>query len=190
MTETSSKPPLTPAQQRLNDLWEKHLREEFVTRDTEATLDTMVPDAYVNHVPVMTGGLGHQALRAFYSTLFIPQMPPDTETVSVSRTIGVDRIVDEMIFRFTHTIEMDWMLPGIAPTGKRVECPLVVIVHFRDGKLANEHIYWDQASVLVQLGLLDPTNLPVSGAECAAKLADPTLPSNALIYRHSATRNV
>ena len=175
MTEASPKPPLTPAQQRLNDLWEKHLREEFVTRDTEATLDTMVPDAYVNHVPVMTGGLGHQALRAFYSKLFIPQMPPDTETVPVSRTIGPDRIVDEMIFRFTHTLGMEWMLPGVAPTGKRVEVPLVVIVHFRDGKLAHEHIYWDQASVLKQIGLLSDTTLPIHGAETAKKVLK-TLP--------------
>jgi len=183
MTEATAKPPLTPAQQRLNDLWEKHLHEEFVARDTEATLDTMVPDAYVNHVPVMTGGLGHQALRAFYSTRFIPQMPPDTETVPVSRTIGVDRIVDEMIFRFTHSMEMEWMLPGVAPTGKRVEIPLVVIVHFRDGKLAHEHIYWDQASVLVQLGLLHPEGLPVAGAQTARKVVDPRLPSNELIAR-------
>src|SRR5262249_59136011 len=101
MTETSSKPPLTPAQQRLNDLWEKHLREEFVTRDTEATLDTMVPDAYVNHVPVMTGGLGHHALRAFYSTLFIPQMPPDTETVPPSPPIAPAPPFADIIFPST-----------------------------------------------------------------------------------------
>jgi carboxymethylenebutenolidase len=91
--------------------------------------------------------------------------------------------VDDMIFEFTHTIKMDWMLPGLAPTGKHVKVPLVVIVHFRDGKLAHEHIYWDQASVLVQLGLLDPSTLPVAGAETARKLADPTLPSNQLSER-------
>ncbi len=135
-------PRLTAEQQRLNDLWEAHVRDEFVTRDTDATLDTMVPDAYVNHVPVMTGGVGREALRAFYARLFIPQMPPDTEIVPVSRTIGTDRLVDEMIFRFTHTMEMEWMLPGVPPTGKRVEIPLVAIVHFREGKLAHEHIYW------------------------------------------------
>ena len=141
----------------LNDLWEEHLRHEFATRDVDATLRTMVSDAYVNHVPVMTGGLGHEALCEFYSKRFIPKMPPDTEILPVSRTIGTDQIVDEMIFRFTHTIEMDWMLPGLRPTGKRVAIPLVAIVHFRDGKVAHEHIYWDQASVLVQLGLLDPS---------------------------------
>jgi len=172
----------------LGKLWEEHLRGEFATKDTEATLKTMVPDAYVNHIPVLTGGVGHEELREFYSKHFIPKMPPDTKIVPVSRTIGEERLVDEMIFQFTHTMEMDWMLPGIAPTGKRVECPLVVIVHFRDGKLANEHIYWDQASVLAQLGLLDAAKLPVAGIETAKKLADPNLPSNRLIERAKAGR--
>ena len=106
----------------------------------------------------------------------------------ISRTIGDDRLVDEMVFKFTHTIAMDWMLPGIAPTGKRVEVPLVVIVHFRDGKLAHEHIYWDQASVLVQLGLLDSSTLPVAGVDSAHKVLDPSLPSNALIQRAERKR--
>ena len=179
----SAKARLAPEQESLNNLWEEHLRDEFTTQDTEATLETMVPDAYVNHIPVLTGGVGHAQLREFYSRHFIPKMPPDTDIVPVSRTIGAERLVDEMIFRFTHTIEMDWMLPGIAPTGKRVECPLMVIVHFRDGKLANEHIYWDQASVLVQLGLLEAGKLPVAGVETARKLANPSLPSNHLIER-------
>jgi carboxymethylenebutenolidase len=179
---------LSPAEQTLTELWEKHLGEEFTTRDTEATLETMVPDAYVNHIPVLTGGVGLDQLRVFYSQHFIPKMPPDTDIIPISRTIGTERLVDEMIFRFTHTIEMDWMLPGIAPTGKRVECPLVVIVHFRDGKLSNEHIYWDQASVLVQLGLLDADKLPVAGLESARKLADPSLPSNHLIERAKVGR--
>jgi carboxymethylenebutenolidase len=186
--ERSREARLTPAQQTLNDRWEEHLRDEFTTQDTTATLETMVPDAYVNHIPVLTGGVGHEELREFYSRHFIPKMPSDTEIVPISRTIGTERLVDEMIFRFTHTIEMDWMLPGIAPTGKRVECPLVVIVHFREGKLSNEHIYWDQASVLVQLGLLEAANLPVAGLESARKLADPSLPSNHLIERAKAGR--
>jgi carboxymethylenebutenolidase len=180
---------LAPEQQLLNDLWEKHLREEFTTHDTNATLDTMVPNAYVNHIPVLTGGVGREQLSEFYSQHFIPRMPPDTEIVPVSRTIGTERLVDEMIFRFTHTVEMDWMLPGVAPTGKRVECALVVIVHFREGKLAHEHIYWDQASVLVQLGLIDSSSLPVAGKETARKLSDPGLPSNDLIRRAQAARS-
>ena len=174
---------LTPAQETLQQLWEEHVRHEFNTRNHEETLGTMVEDAYVNHIPVLTGGVGKDELREFYSKRFIPQMPPDTEMTAISRTIGNDQLVDEMVFKFTHTIRMDWMLPGIAPTGKRVEVPLVAIVRFREGKLAHEHIYWDQASVLVQLGLLDPGTLPVAGVDSARKALDPSLPSNALMSR-------
>jgi len=174
---------LTPAQEILQQLWEEHVRHEFATHNTEDTLATMVEDAYVNHIPVLTGGVGKDELREFYSKRFIPQMPPDTEMTPISRTIGSDQLVDEMVFKFTHTIPMDWMLPGIAPTGKRVEVPLVAIVRFREDKLAHEHIYWDQASVLVQLGLLDAGTLPVAGVESARKALDPSLPSNALMDR-------
>jgi carboxymethylenebutenolidase len=176
---------LASAQQTLSSRWDDHVKYEFATRNTDDTLETMVPDAYVNHVPVMTGGVGHDELREFYSKRFIPQMPPDTGMTPVSRTIGVDRIVDEMVFEFTHTSKMDWMLPGIEPTGKHVRVALVVIVHFRDGKLAHEHIYWDQASVLSQLGLIDSSKLPVAGVESAEKVLDPTLPSNQFMDRIS-----
>jgi carboxymethylenebutenolidase len=154
----------------LSQLWEEHTSHEFVTRDTEATLETMVDDAYVNHVPVMTGGAGKDALRVFYSRDFIPSMPPDTTLTPISRTVGENQLVDEMIFSFTHTQEMPWMLPGVAPTNRRVEVPLVAIVQFREGKLAHEHIYWDQASVLKQIGLLTDATLPVCGAETARKV--------------------
>ena len=181
--QTDTTPNLTSAQETLNHLWEDHVRYEFSTRNTDDTLATMVEDAYVNHIPVLTGGSGRDELREFYSKRFIPQMPPDTEMTPVSRTIGEDQIVDEMVFKFTHTIPMDWMLPGISPTGKRVEVPLVAIVRVRDGKLAHEHIYWDQASVLVQIGLLDPARLPVVGIESAKKVLDPSLPANELMQR-------
>jgi carboxymethylenebutenolidase len=157
-------------QAELAQLWEAHTAHEFSTRDTEATLATMVEDAYVNHVPVLTGGAGKDALRAFYSQDFIPRMPPDTKLTPISRTVGEDQLVDEMIFSFTHTQEMPWMLPGIAPTNRYVEVALVAIVRFRDGKLAHEHIYWDQASVLKQIGLMTDPALPVFGAESARKV--------------------
>lgn len=181
--QTDGNPNLRSTQETLSQLWEDHVRYEFSARNTEETLATMVEDAYVNHIPVLTGGVGQDELREFYSKRFIPQMPPDTEMTAVSRTIGEDQLVDEMIFKFTHTIRMDWMLPGVAPTGKRVEVPLVAIVRFREGKLAHEHIYWDQASVLVQLGLIDAAKLPVAGIESARKVLDPTLPANALMRR-------
>ena len=175
---------LTPAQQALVKTWEEHLNGEFDTKNTENTLKTMVAGAHVNHVPVLTGGVGLDEVGKFYSTHFIPQMPPDTEITLVSRTIGNEQIVDEMIFKFSHTINMDWMVPGIAPTGQRVEVPIVAIIKFQDSKVAHEHIYWDQASVLVQLGLLDSDILPVAGKESAQKVLDPTsVPSNALIKR-------
>ena len=172
---------LTAAQEYLGQLWDEHVRYEFATQNTEDTLATMVEDAYVNHIPVLTGGVGRDELREFYSKRFIPQMPPDTEMTSISRTIGNNQLVDEMVFKFTHTIRMDWMLPGLAPTGRRVEVPLVAVVRFREGKLEHEHIYWDQASVLVQLGLLEAGTLPVVGIESARKALDPSLPSNALM---------
>ena len=154
----------------LTRLWEEHTNHEFSTRDTESTLSTMVEDAYVNHVPVLTGGAGKAALRAFYSVDFIPRMPADTKLTPISRTVGEEQLVDEMIFSFTHTQEMPWMLPGIPPTNRYVEVALVAIVRFRDGKIAHEHIYWDQASVLKQIGLLTDPGLPVSGAESAHKV--------------------
>ena len=141
----------------------------------------MVEDAYVNHVPVMTGGFGKPELRQFYSAHFIPKMPPDLEMTSVSRTIGTDQLVEEMVLKFTHTVEIDWMLPRIPPTGRPLEVGLVVVVRFRDDKVAHEHIYWDQASVLAQVGLIDPADLPVAGAESARKVLDPRLPANTLM---------
>jgi carboxymethylenebutenolidase len=155
--------------------WEEHIGYEFSSRDVASTIATMVPDAYVNHIPVMTGGYGHEALRRFYQEDFISPMPADTSIQLVARTLGQDRLVDEIIFSFTHTAEMPWMLPGVPPTGRWVEVPLVVVVGFRDGKLAHERIYWDQASVLKQIGLLTDPSLPVFGAETAHKLLNPAI---------------
>jgi len=168
-------------------LWDKHTEYEFATRDVNATMATMVAQPYVNHIPTMTGGVGHDHLKRFYKYHFIPKTPQDTKLVPISRTIGEGIVVDEMLFCFTHDIEVDWMLPGVAPTGKYVEIPLVAIVKFRGDKLYNEHIYWDQASVLVQIGKLDPKGLPVAGVETARKLLDETLPSNTLMKKWGET---
>lgn len=174
----------------LSALWELHLTHEFDTRNVDATMATMVAEPYVNHIPTLTGGVGHDELKHFYSHHFVHANPPDTAMTPVSRTIGATQIVDELIMSFTHTTEIDWMLPGVAPTGKRVEIPLVAIVKFRGDKLYHEHIYWDQASVLVQIGVLDPTGLPVAGVETARKLLDETVPSNRLMPRWQPTRAV
>ena len=168
-------------------LWEAHCRHEFETRDVDATMATMVPVPYVNHVPTMTGGVGHDQLKRFYKYHFIGDNPPDIGFTPVSRTVGADQIVDEMVVGFTHTSEIDWMLPGVPPTGRKVEIPLVAIVRFVGDKVAHEHIYWDQASVLVQVGLLDPTGLPVAGVETARKVVDNDRPSNELMPRWKAS---
>ncbi|MEM5318139.1 dienelactone hydrolase family protein [Paraburkholderia sp. JHI869] len=167
----------------LSALWEEHLAQEFATRDVDATMATMVAEPYVNHIPTLTGGVGYKELKRFYRHHFVHANPPDTAITPISRTVGATQIVDEMLFCFTHTTEIDWMLPGIAPTGKRVEIPLLAVVKFRGNKLYHEHIYWDQASVLVQIGLLDPRGLPTTGADTARKLLDETLPSNTLMQR-------
>jgi carboxymethylenebutenolidase len=175
---------LTPEQRDMVALWEQHLRAEFQDRYARASCDTMVATPYVNHVPVLTGGVGRRQLEHFYGKYFIPGMPPDVELVPISRTVGQNRIVDEFVFRCTHTVQMDWLLPGVAPTGRPLELVTVVIVTFEGGKIHHEHIHWDQASALVQLGLLDPAGLPVSGVESARKALDPrSVPSNLLMKR-------
>ena len=163
----------------LDTLWEKHLEGEFATCDPDATIQTMVPDAYVNHVPTMIGGHGARELYRYYKYHFIPQMK-GSSLIPVSRTIGADRLVDEFVACFKHDKENDTILPGIKPTGKDVRLPMVAIVQFRGNKLYKEHLYWDQASVLRQIGLLDADKLPVTGAEASEKVLDDSLPLNTL----------
>jgi carboxymethylenebutenolidase len=165
----------------LEALWEAHCRCEFETRDVDATMATMVAEPYVNHIPTMTGGVGNNELKRFYKYHFIGVNPPDFRLTPISRTVGIDRVVDEFVVQFTHTTEIDWMLPGIPPTGCKVSVPTVAIVQFDGNKLVHEHIYWDQASVLVQIGKLDPSGLPVVGAAQAEKVVGKSVPSNALM---------
>jgi len=175
---------LNTKQREMVEMWERHMAAEFKEKSIDATMVTMTSDPFVNHVAVMTGGVGGSAVRHFYSTYFIPAHPPDTEIVPVARTVGEDRLVDELIHKFTHTVEMPWMLPGIRPTGKRVEVAVVVVVEFKDGKIAGERIYWDQASVLAQVGLIDKEKLPASGIEASRKVINASNePSNNLIKR-------
>lgn len=167
----------------LSALWEEHIKHEFGTRDVPATMATMVAEPYVNHIPTMTGGVGAKELSRFYQNHFVHGNPPDMKLIPISRTVGALQIVDEFIMCFTHSTEIDWMLPNVAPTGKYVEIPMLGVIKFRGDKLYHEHIYWDQASVLVQIGLLNPEGLPVAGVETARKLLDETLPSNTLMGR-------
>src|SRR6266576_6554620 len=165
----------------LGDLFDQHVAFEFQNKDVDATMSTMVEDPTVIHVPVLTGGRGVDQLHAFYRDAFIPAWPDDVEVEQLSRTVGSERVVDELIIRFTHTCEMPFWLPGIAATGRHVEIPLVVVMGFDEGQVASEHIYWDQASLLSQIGLLVTANLPIAGSIQAQAIVDPAVALNGMI---------
>jgi len=186
---TTEKRTLTAAQKKLVTVWEQHMAAEFQHKSLEATMATMTADPVVNHVPVMTGGVGREQVAEFYGTHFIPNHPKDTEVRSVSRTVGNARIVDEIIHQFTHNISMPWILPGVPPSGKKGILAVIVVIEFEDGKISAERIYWDHASLLTQVGLLDPKRLPVVGKEEAAKVLHPEKqPSNRLIEQTGQRR--
>ena len=167
----------TMSQQAMMDVFKKHVDAELAG-DLATTMATMSADPHLNHVPTMAGGVGYEGVRNFYRDHLVGKFfPPDVKMTDVSRTVGENQIVEEVVISFTHTTTIDWLLPGVAPTGKPVEMAVAVIVGFKDGKISHEHIYWDQASVLVQIGLLDPKGLPVSGADSARKVLNPKLPS-------------
>lgn len=177
----------------LEGVWDHHLDirdQDGSPENIDSLLKTMTLDASVDHVPTMTGGVGKKRLKRFYTEFFTNSRPKDFKSTILSRTVGTDRIVDELLVSFTHNTEVPWMLPGIPPTGKEVEIAMVVIVGVRGGKVCTENVHWDQASVLVQIGLLDPAyvpksfktkesgkekevkSLPVLGPEAARKAAD------------------
>ena len=162
--------------ERMGALFGQHMEAE-IAGDLDRTIETMSPHPHLVNVPTMVGGSGREGVRRFYANRLIGQFfPPDVQFTTISRTCSPERLVDEMIIEFTHTHRIDWMLPGVEPTGRRVEVAFVVIVGIEGDKVAYEHIHWDQATVLVQIGLLDPAKLPVVGAGTVAKLRDPSLP--------------
>ncbi len=156
----------------LGAVFEQHITREFEDHDVDATMQTMTKEPYVHHVPVMTGGFGYEGVYNFYKNHFIGKMPNDTKIVRISRTVDKEQVVDEIILTFTPDKEIDFMLPSVAATGKNVEIACVVVMNFKDGKISHEHIYWDQASLFVQIGLLDPKSLPVTGREQAKRLLE------------------
>jgi len=154
----------------LGKVFNKHIKCEFEEKDVDATMKTMIKEPYVHHIPVLTGGVGYKGVYNFYKANFVGKMPADTNFISVSRTVGKDQVVDELILSFTHDIEIPAMLPAITPSGKYVEIPLVVVMKFKANKIAHEHIYWDQASLLAQIGLLDNKELPIIGIDQSKKI--------------------
>jgi len=167
---------LSAEQQAMVDLFQRHVDAE-IAGHLETTMATMTADPHLNHVASMAGGVDRDGVRAFYRDHLVGKFfPPDVKMTPVSRTVGQDQVVEELVISFTHTKPVDWILPGVAPTGKPIEVAVVVIVGLKEGKISQEHIYWDQASVLVQAGLIDPSGLPVCGAESARKVLNPKLP--------------
>jgi carboxymethylenebutenolidase len=165
------------SKQAMIEAFQKHVGAELAG-DLDTTMATMSAEPHLNHVPTMAGGVGRDGVRNFYRDHLVGKFfPPDVKMTSVSSTVGDTQIVDELFISFTHTTVIDWLLPGVAPTGKPVEMAVAVVVGFKDDKITHEHIYWDQAGVLVQVGLLDPKGLPVTGAESARKVLDPKLPA-------------
>jgi len=162
-------PDLTPSQQAMMRTLADHAKAETADRDLDATLATMTETPYLFLAPTLSGGEGSEGVRDFYRGL-MRQLPQDFKLTPVTRTIGSDRVVTEYILTFTHNVAMDWLLPGLAPTGKRVETPMIIIFTFQGEKLESERLYWDQASMLMQLGVLEPGALPITGTQSAQKL--------------------
>ncbi|KAK9366111.1 hypothetical protein V1509DRAFT_630915 [Lipomyces kononenkoae] len=184
-------------------IWDEHTYFEFENRSVPRTMSTMVQEPYVNHIPTLTGGVGRSRLAQFYQDHFVYCNPDDTALELVSRTVGIDRVIDEFVSSFTHTREIDWLIPGIPPTGKKLRIPVTAIVNIRGDRLSHEHISWDQATVLVQLGLMPEYlpfpyplpggklpaqgkrfeyRVPAAGVETARKLEDESsVPSNEML---------
>jgi carboxymethylenebutenolidase len=168
----------------LGAVFDAHVKAEFVDMDVAATMATMAPEPYLTHVPTLTGGTGRAEVEQFYRDHFVGHWPEDVQVKPLSRTVGQNRVVDELIVSFTHDREMRVYLPGVIPTGRKVVLPHVVVMGFDEaGRIAYEHIYWDQATLLVQVGILDPALLPVAGVEQAKRLLDPSQPANEMIGR-------
>jgi len=162
----------------LADVWDKHLKSEFEKKDVDAAMTTMSEEPYVHCVPTLTGGRGFNGVYDFYKNHFIGKTPKDLKITKISRTVGKDQVVDEFILSFTHDIEFEYLLPGVPPTGKYVEIPHVAVAKFKNNKISHEHLYWDQASVLVQIGLLKPEKIPITGIEQSKKLVELSIPTD------------
>ncbi|KAH8727911.1 hypothetical protein GQ44DRAFT_79591 [Phaeosphaeriaceae sp. PMI808] len=187
----------------VENVWNAKYEDYVPERASMSIVTNMTQNSpHLSILPTLQGGLGRKKLEEFYREFFVPSVVEDFKIRLVSRTMGTDRVVDEMVVSFTHSDEIDWILPGVQPTEKFVEIPMVSIVAIRGGKLVSEHMYWDQASVLTQVGLLDPSivpktfknrglkKLPVAGAEAAKQLIEPRQERyNKLLQEHGLMGN-
>jgi carboxymethylenebutenolidase len=165
-------PAIDSSGQDIRKVWQQHIYSEFAMKDAKAALTTMTENPYVLMVPVTKGGRGRDGVYKFYHDYMLAQLPADIKPVPISQVVEKDMLVDEAVYQFTHDQVMDWMIPGVPPTGRRVEVGVVGIIKFENGKIASEHLFWDQASVLAQIGLIDPAKLPVKAVESVRTLLE------------------
>ena len=171
------------AEKAITGLWDTHLEAEFAHKSPDEAMATMTDDPQVTIIPTLIGGRGTEELHHFYAKHFLNQLPPDMDVTSLTRTVGQGRVVDELVIRFTHTVQMDWVLPGVPPTGKHIEFAMVVVVYTENGRISAENLYWDTASIMRQAGLITDPKLPILGAEHARNMIHHTAPLNELIHR-------
>jgi carboxymethylenebutenolidase len=165
----------------LGAVFDAHMAAEFELQDADKAMETMTEAPNLLHVPVVTGASGRDPLHEFYRDHFVGKWPADLSVERISRTMSDNMVIDEFIVRFTHDVVMDAILPGLAPTGRPVELPHVAVAGFENGKIAFERIYWDQGSLLVQIGVLDADRLPLVGSQQAEAVLNQDYPRNELI---------
>jgi carboxymethylenebutenolidase len=149
--------------------WHQHSYAKFELKDADAVLETMSDNPHVFCIPSGSGAAGREGVRDFYAHQFLPGIPPDLDMLPISEVFAEEHVVTECVMKFTHTVRMEWMLPGVPPTGRRAELLLVAIARFENGKIASKHIYWDAAALLFQLRLVDSAAV-AAGVRSAAKV--------------------
>ena len=168
---------LADQQNAMAAAFDRHVAAEMAG-DLETTLSTMSKSPHIIHVPTLKGGVGVAGVREFYANSMTGKsfFPPDVSITTLSRTIGQSQLVDELSISFVHTEEIEWLAPGVAPTGRPIELVVVVIVGFdAEQSITHEHIYWDQAGVLIQMGMLQPgPGFPVTcGSKSSRRVRQP-----------------
>ncbi|WP_299494771.1 hypothetical protein [uncultured Shewanella sp.] len=158
--------------QKYVDIFDEHMAAEFDHKNINDTMATMSEDPYVINIPTLRGGDNYQAVKHFYNTEFIGQFPDDMDIEVISKSFNTDLLVTELVMSLTHDREIPWLLPNISPSYKKISFFTIVIVNFKDEKVDSERIYWDQGSVLAQVGLIDEKKLPVNGQACVHKLLE------------------
>ncbi|MGH3153531.1 MAG: hypothetical protein ACRDOB_22755 [Streptosporangiaceae bacterium] len=147
-------PAISAAMHELERVADEHSDALLTRHDVDAALAVMAADPTVRHLPSAAGASGREALYRFYAEDYLPHLPGDLARTRISRTVGRFRLVDETLVRFRHDRPLPWLLPGIEPTYRWAEVTTIVITDFDRLRLRGQHIHWDHATLLTQLGLV------------------------------------